>query len=758
MKKKVLFGSVLIVVLLTVMSFSSASSIQYKTGIVISFTHDVYLKYDEFCPANGEPIIPATLQASQESKVKLIQVSGPMTSDWIETRQDEGVVFLGFMQDYTYIVYLNNNDIEKILLNVPEVYWIGNYHPAYKIEEGLIDEDSIYDVNVQIWQYDFDSIQNNKNIVIDTVNSFGERSLAYDDYSYTLRATLSSEEIVELVHMDAVRWIDKYSPPRTTMNNVRIMTGADTVASEGGFDGTGVVGEVKDDGCDLDHPDFGNLIGTDGNVVIEAHGTCTFGIVFSDHAGDAKGMMYNGGGVFADWAVSRITSISNLKNTWGGVFQSNSWYQGFPNGEYNSYSQADDEAINTYDVSMLYAAGNSNDGVGPMTISKDSAAKNVICVGAVYHQNTADKSDDQWEHHGVGHTPSQGPAADGRIKPDLCSVFDAIHTTDVQGAGGYGTGDYINGFGGTSGATPIVAGGAGLAYQMYKENHFGNNPEGNFPSPSTIKAMLIANAYQYDLTKATRYQQGWGLVDVNQIYIAGSYQFIVNETNPLATGENKIYNIQLEEDSTSLKIVLCWTDKPGEASADKALINDLDLSVTTPDLTTYRGNVGLVDNLYSTPDGDFDRMNNVECVFIENPSMGEYIIDISGYNIALDNDPGDGVKQAYSLIVANCLSQNPRLEIKNVTGGLGKINAKIKNSGDFVANYVDYNISVTGGILGLINVTTEDSIPTLDIGEIEPINTDKFIFGLGRVDIVIEATYAHKWIGTGFIFGPFLFL
>jgi len=66
---------------------------------------------------------------------------------------------------------------------------------------------------------------------------------------------------------------------------------------------------------------------------------------------------------------------------------------------------------------------------------------------------------------------------------------------------------------------------------------------------------------------------------------------------------------------------------------------------------------------------------------------------------------------------------------------------------------------VQGGILGLINRSTEGTIATLDTGETETVETDpvfQFIFGFGRINITIEATYAETWTGTGFVFGPFV--
>ena len=612
----------------------------------------IHLKYKSFDPLAGDPYIPASLQATSDNPVKLVHVRGPMTSEWIRSLEKQGVMFISFLQDFTYITLLNP-ELEAHVSALPEVLWVGDFHPAYKIQQGLLGPAGRNEVNILVWP-DFRG-QSNKAVVKEKIQDLVNGLTYSDDVSMILRARLTADQIVALTGLPEVHWIDRYTQPQTAMNLVRQFTGADTAASGGGFDGNGIVGQVKDNGCDTGHQDFDNLIGTYGSVSTQAHGTCTFGIVFSTHTGNAKGMMYNGGGVFCDWGQSRSASISNLKNTWGGVFESNSWFMTYTlDGDYSSYSYDNDAAVNNYDVSMLYAAANSDYGVGSETISQDSAAKNVICVGAVYHWDTVTLTDDEWVNYGSGWTPCQGPAADGRIKPDICGVFDDIYTTDVRGGSGYSSGDYYSSFGGTSGATPICAGGLGLIYQMYEENHFGNNPGGSTPHTATVKAMLIANAYQYSLSDATRYQQGWGLVDVGQAYNAATDQLIVDGGDALSTGNSTTYYVQWINSSTPMKFVLCWSDEPGETSSSKALINDLDLTVTAPNSAVYRGNVGLTGNLYSTSGGSSDRLNNVECVFIQSPVAGNYEITVNAYNIAQDNDPAGGVNQAYSLVVSEC--------------------------------------------------------------------------------------------------------
>jgi serine protease AprX len=611
----------------------------------------IHLKFARFNPLDGEPAIPSMLTAGATNTVRLVQISGPLTSNGIASLEDAGALILGYIPDFTYIAHITAANLPAVrALDI--VRWVGEFHPAYKIQAGLLEivED---DVDLNVLYFPEVARGGRPDAIEAEAQAQGGLITTYDEHFPVLRIRIPPDGISSLAALPEVRWIDRYDPPVHTMNHTRTATGA-SAASAGGFDGAGIVGEVKDDGIDQNHQDFGNLIGTYDNPQVNSHGTCTFGIVFGDGTGNssATGMMPEGDGVFCNWNASRSSSISNLRNTWGGVFQSNSWYQGTPNGDYNSYSNQDDEAIVTYDVMMLYSTGNSNNGVGATTISTDAAAKNVIGVGAVFHQNTATLADDQWENHGWYNTPSQGPAADGRIKPDLCAFFDWILCTDRPGSPGYSGGDYVSSFGGTSAACPIVAGAVGLVYDMYDENHFGNNPGRSLPKSATVKAMLIANAYQYSLSDATRYQQGWGLPDLDRIYSAASNQLIVDGGNPLGTGETWSTTVGRYNDSEALKISLVWNDEPGETSASTALVNDLDLMVTAPNGTVFRGNVGLVSNLWSSADGSCDRKNNVENVFIQNPLPGAYVVQVSAYNVAMDNDPEPGVNQDFSLVAS----------------------------------------------------------------------------------------------------------
>jgi hypothetical protein len=88
-----------------------------------------------------------------------------------------------------------------------------------------------------------------------------------------------------------------------------------------------------------------------------------------------------------------------------------------------------------------------------------------------------------------------------------------------------------------------------------------------------------------------------------------------------------------------------WTDYPGATLAARELVNDLDLVVTAPDGTSYRGNVFSAG--WSSTGGSADRVNNVEGAYISAPAPGAWTVTVSGYNVP----NGISGKQGYALVV-----------------------------------------------------------------------------------------------------------
>lgn len=154
--------------------------------------------------------------------------------------------------------------------------------------------------------------------------------------------------------------------------------------------------------------------------------------------------------------------------------------------------------------------------------------------------------------------------------------------------------------------------------------------------------------------------QGWGRVSIRNILLqhpdSDRGNKIFSDQRHAFTANLQEYMIRIAPDdpTLSMRITLVWTDAPGAANASPALVNDLDLEVT--ELTTgniYRGNVFA--NGFSTTGGNFDDRNNVECVYIENPS-GTYEVRIIARNIVRNARPPYDTNtpwQDFALVIDN---------------------------------------------------------------------------------------------------------
>ena len=98
--------------------------------------------------------------------------------------------------------------------------------------------------------------------------------------------------------------------------------------------------------------------------------------------------------------------------------------------------------------------------------------------------------------------------------------------------------------------------------------------------------------------------------------------------------------------TAGIEITLAWTDVAGSANApqgESRLVNDLDLKLTAPDGTVYKGNVFA--NGFSTPNGVHDSINNVERIKISPNS----VLPSGKWQLTVNH--AGGLDQAYALVV-----------------------------------------------------------------------------------------------------------
>jgi hypothetical protein len=202
---------------------------------------------------------------------------------------------------------------------------------------------------------------------------------------------------------------------------------------------------------------------------------------------------------------------------------------------------------------------------------------------------------------------SDGPAYDGRVKPEL--------VTDGED--------------GTSGAAALTSGIVALLQQAYK------NQYGKMPSSALLKSVLINSADDLgnpEVDFKTGYGQLNGLEAVRTIL---DNRF---RSGSLSNNHQATYQITIPANCSKLKVSLAWNDVAAALNAPFALVNDLDLTVITPGGTTL---LPWTLSAYPSPDSlnrpavrGRDSLNNTEQVTLNNPVPGTYTVQIKGTQVS----------------------------------------------------------------------------------------------------------------------------
>ena len=160
--------------------------------------------------------------------------------------------------------------------------------------------------------------------------------------------------------------------------------------------------------------------------------------------------------------------------------------------------------------------------------------------------------------------------------------------------------------------------------------------------------------------------------------------------------------------NSQLKAVLAWSDYRGSRFASKALVNDLDLEVESPDGTLYLGNDFASGR--STTGGTKDDINNVEVVLIDMAMKGIWTVRVKdAYHAGSGSQPfaiavsGQGVNDLRPdpQVVVNSMALN--VTIPQV-GDQVRLTTEVFNAGNIKAESVDLTFNVDGTELNRITL------------------------------------------------------
>ncbi|HEY0547217.1 MAG TPA: S8 family serine peptidase [Pyrinomonadaceae bacterium] len=625
--------------------------------------------------APAETVRPgASGRTGGEKDYYVVQFAAPVRDEWLESLRSVGAEVLQYVPQQAFFVYADGATIERVA-NHSRVRWVGRYLSESKIEPQLREQlaaqlggargagnlqpletsargTAVFDVavfsraNVDEAQAEFNSLSVGavRNVIRLPHNFFN-----------VLRVELPLDQVERVASLpDVVRIDPYYTPTKEDERAAQVVAGNYTSTtslnapgynplSQFGVDGTGVTVSVVDDGVGI--PGDGGFYITSGNTVngplysatagAQGHGHLNATIIAGDapfSTLDPTGYNY-GRGVAPKAHIINIpflragysptgTEANTVNDTIAtagpngvkGFITNNSWGNGTNTNSYDSYAAQYDGYVQdassaaTIDpILIVFSAGNS----GSSGLTRPKVAKNLIAVANAENIRTelfpsANNIDD------LDSSSSRGPAADGRIKPDIAAPGTAI-TGGRSGTDSlFGNIDTFHRWSvGTSHAAPQIAGAAALFTQFWKSGHGGANP-----SPALAKAVLLNSTVEMNGVGSTapvpNGAEGWGRINMKFMLNTGVPIKYVNQTVEFASvGDSTTLTGKVADATKRVRVTLVWTDPPGVGNP--ALVNNLDLTVNVGG-TLYKGNVFSGGN--STTGGSADTLNNVENVYL----------------------------------------------------------------------------------------------------------------------------------------------
>jgi len=533
--------------------------------------------------------------------------------------------------------------------------------------------------------------------------------------------------LLELARQNAVLFVEPPIPAMEELNaENRALTGAEAVqAAPYSLDGSGVVAFIYDGGSmAVSHPDHASRLTVIDSDSVSNHATHVGGTVGGDgtlsdglERGMAPAVMllsagfeFSGSGTFlysnpgdleTDYENAMVNHGADIANNSIGSNIDTNGFSCAIQGDYGVTSSIIDSIVRGgltgSPMRIVWAAGNERqasrcdiEGVGDYrSVPTPSGAKNHISVGAVNANDDSMTSFSSW-----------GPVDDGRIIPTVvapgCQTTEDTGITSTSSSGGYAS------LCGTSMASPTVTGIGALIIEDYRDQF----PDLPMFRNAFLKALLAHTAVDRG-NPGPDYQFGYGSVRAN----AAIDQLRTGNFLEQTVEQGDVYGttIVVAPGDSEMRVTLAWDDAPGSPLAAQALVNDLDLVVTSPSgARFFPWTLDPADPSADAVTTAVDRVNNIEQVLVENPEPGSWTVEIVGFNVPEGPQPFALVGSPF---LVNCSDTGAiRLDANAYTCGAEAVVTVVDcqlNVSDAVIDTVDILVRSTSNPAGVAITLTE---------------------------------------------------
>lgn len=607
---------------------------------------------------------------------------------------DYDLTVLDFFHDEGWLVRLPSPPMDTFvqLENDDRIRWIGHQQPQWRLAPDLI-HDGITTPSITLIPASDLGFGGYPELATDLVRYGAEE--AWCD-AWLCRAVISEGDDLTLLrniaHDGRVIWTEPSAELRVHNALAWSIAGVQDVNNNATFtlDGSGEMIAVTDTGLDQNHPDLtGRVAATYTQFGLDpspddtnsGHGTHIAVTVVGNGSGDssARGVAPSANLVMyalehdPTGAFGRIGSIYDLlrdAEQMTARITVNAWGLNGNFGQYTADARSVDQFVNDRsDMTPIFSIGD-NGGQGASKITSPATAKNTIAIGA--STTGADGSVAAGE---VANFSSDGPALDGRIKPDLVAPGVGVCSGLAEEAkfpagpscltGSHATGNsYYMQLSGTSQATAVASGVAALTREFIREQAGVSSP-----SSSLVKAAMINGAQDLGTPDIPNANEGWGQVDLSRTVLPMDGTTPLNtffdDNKPLSPGFGLLYSFTLDP-SHGIDITLAWSDEAGSANAPQnqpRLVNNMDLILVDPNGVEWIGNH--FSSGESTSGGTADDINNVERVRIPAgtlpASQGQWILKVLHRG---------GTTQDFGLVMSAVATPTPQADLAVFDGSI----------------------------------------------------------------------------------------
>ncbi|MCX6844075.1 MAG: S8 family serine peptidase [candidate division WOR-3 bacterium] len=658
-----------------------------RTGTAGSFESQPYADARVIRFANGTSVdtriapMPEPTARMETGTVWLVHLTGPVRQEWLAELRSLGADPICYLAYQTVVCRLWRDAPATDFRTLPFVDWLGPHPTSAKLAPEILSpapDSSLFTLYSSLFVL---SVWPGENPTSVAVAIAGIGADVEDVTGRSVRFRLDEARLPEVAALEPVAWIQECSPARAYNSDVQWVMQVgwrperpDELSGRRiwahGIRGQNMVVGLFDTGITTEHdmfidpafpvtgpglfPEHRKLVAYklyDGAAFGDAsgfHGTAVAStlcgndsiagnaskldgvapdcrIYFVDD-GDAYGVHVSG---------PDLTALLDSVRLSNGVSQPVRQVSGsFGSSENLSYYRLEESSLdavcwNDKQFFVVWAAGNS--GGSAYNIGHPSGAKSALTVGCC---GNGTQSNEVWI------SSSRGPCRDERIKPNLLAPGENVATADGRESHSYVA------LSGTSLSAPAASGALMLLRQYFAEGWFPTGaPDSSHRithlSSALMRAMAIAAT---DSNVGSEYppntSAGWGRLDVSTIMHFpddSSGLAFLDDTFGVSTGEAQSFQFELSG-RAPLHVVLAWTDTAAAPEAAIAIVNDLNLELTSPDGNRYHGNQFNAGWSSANPP-NWDERNVEEVCLVNHPLPGRWTARVLGRNVYTPRQP-----------------------------------------------------------------------------------------------------------------------